>query len=184
MYSFEQIVEYFNQNKVIAYPTEAVFGLGCNPDSEQAVRELLKLKNRSENKGLILIASEPKFLLPYIDTTKLTDTEWQKFHTIGEQAITWIMPANPNVPKFLTGQFDTIAVRLCHLFAISQLCDVTQSAITSTSANLSGQHPCRTVQEVQQQFGANFPVLDMPTGNKTNPSEIRDIFTQHILRKG
>ncbi|MCT8673382.1 Sua5/YciO/YrdC/YwlC family protein, partial [Glaesserella parasuis] len=42
--------------QVIAYPTEAVFGLGCNPQSEQAVRSLLQLKNRPEEKGLILIA--------------------------------------------------------------------------------------------------------------------------------
>ena len=55
MYSFNQIVEKLKQNQVVAYPTEAVFGLGCNPQSEQAVRSLLKLKNRPEEKGLILI---------------------------------------------------------------------------------------------------------------------------------
>ncbi|MDP8033878.1 Sua5/YciO/YrdC/YwlC family protein [Pasteurella atlantica] len=184
MYSFEQIIEQFNQNKVIAYPTEAVFGLGCNPNSEQAIRALLKLKNRPEEKGLILLASDPKFLVPYIDETKLTKIEWQRFYHIDEQPITWIMPAKSSVPHYLTGKFDTIAVRLCKLFAISELCNATQSAITSTSANLSEMPPCRTINEVQQQFGKQFPILNAPTGGKTNPSEIRDIFTQYIFRRG
>ncbi|MDG6881166.1 t(6)A37 threonylcarbamoyladenosine biosynthesis protein RimN [Phocoenobacter uteri] len=184
MYSLEQVVEQFFQNNVIAYPTEAVFGLGCNPNSEEAVNRLLALKKRPKEKGLILIASEPKFLLSYIDTERLTEAEWQRFNTIQEQAITWIMPAKSSVPDYLTGQFDTIAVRLCKLFAISQLCTATQSAITSTSANLSGMPPCRTSDEVQQQFGISFPILNMPTANKANPSEIRDIFTQKIFREG
>ncbi|MDP8079822.1 Sua5/YciO/YrdC/YwlC family protein [Phocoenobacter skyensis] len=184
MYSFEQIIEQFNQNNVIAYPTEAVFGLGCNPHSEQAVQALLQLKNRPEDKGLILLASDPQFLLPYIDETKLTETEWNRFYQIGEQAITWIMPAKSTVSHYLTGKFDTIAVRLCKLFAISQLCNATQSAITSTSANLSGMPPCYTVEEVQQQFGEHFPILNASTGGKTKPSEIRDIFTQYIFRQG
>lgn len=93
MYSFNQIVEKLKQNQVVAYPTEAVFGLGCNPQSEQAVRSLLKLKNRPEEKGLILIAHQRELLLPYIDETMLTEQEWQRFEIVGEQAITWVMPA-------------------------------------------------------------------------------------------
>ncbi len=184
MFSFEEIIKKFNQDKVIAYPTEAVFGLGCNPNSEKAVNALLKLKNRPQEKGLIILASETKFLLPYIDTTKLTDIEWQRLNTIGEQAITWIVPAKKTTPLYLTGKFNSIAVRLCKLPTISQFCNATQSAITSTSANLTGQPPCRNINEIKQQFGDNFPILTGLTGGKLNPSEIRDIFTQTILRKG
>ena len=68
MKDIEQFVELLKQEKVIAYPTEAVFGLGCDPDSQQAVESLLTLKQRSWKKGLILIAANLQQLMPYIDT--------------------------------------------------------------------------------------------------------------------
>lgn len=184
MTTFNQIVEKLKQNQVVAYPTEAVFGLGCNPNSEQAVRKLLVLKSRPESKGLILIAPEWRFLQPYIDENRLSSAELQRFNQVSEKAITWIMPARNDVPSYLKGQFDSIAVRLCTIPAVVELCNATGFALTSTSANLTGSPPCRTAKEVTAQFGDDFPVLDMPTGGKSNPSEIRDIFTQQILRQG
>ena len=88
------------------------------------------------------------------------------------------------MPRYLTGQFDTIAVRLCHLPAVATLCEAAGFALTSTSANLTGLPPCRTAQEVYAQFGNDFPVLEQATGGAKQPSEIRDIFTQHIFRQG
>lgn len=184
MTTFNQIVEKLKQNQVVAYPTEAVFGLGCNPNSEQAVRKLLALKNRPESKGLILIAPEWQFLQPYIDENRLSSAELQRFNQVSEKAITWIMPVQKSVPTYLKGQFDSIAVRLCKIPAVVELCHATGFALTSTSANLTGLSPCRTASEIRSQFGDDFPVLDMPTGGKNNPSEIRDIFTQQILRQG
>lgn len=184
MTTIKQIAEKLKQDQVVAYPTEAVFGLGCNPNSEQAVKKLLALKHRPEEKGLILIAPHLDFLMPYIDDNRLSEKEWQHFHQISDKAITWIMPAKANVPSYLKGKFDSIAVRLCQVPAVEQLCNSVGFALTSTSANLSGLPPCKTVTEVLAQFGTHFPVLDMPTGGKSNPSEIRDIFTQQILRKG
>lgn len=184
MYSFNQIVEKLKQNQVVAYPTEAVFGLGCNPDDEMAVRKLLALKQRPEEKGLILIAPQRNFLLPYIDESKLSEAEWQRFAQPSDRAITWVMPAKKSVPRYLKGQFESIAVRLCQVPAVVELCQATGFALTSTSANLTGLPPCRTVQEVREQFGRDFPVLEAATGGRTNPSEIRDIFTQQIFRQG
>lgn len=184
MNNLENIVEQLKQNNVVAYPTEAVFGLGCNPNNESAVRALLTLKKRPEEKGLILIAPTKELLLPYIDERKLTAEHWQIFETPSERAITWVMPAKKDVSQYLTGQFDTIAVRLCRVTAVVELCQSTGFALTSTSCNLTGQEPCRTVEEVKLQFGADFPVLEADTGGKTNPSEIRDIFTQYTFRQG
>ena len=66
MNNLHEIITAFNQENVIAYPTEAVFGLGCNPNSEKAVRKLLALKKREERKGLILIAPTVELLLPVL----------------------------------------------------------------------------------------------------------------------
>lgn len=184
MFSFDQIVEKLKQNQVVAYPTEAVFGLGCNPNSESAVRQLLALKQRSQDKGLILIAPSRAFFRPYIDESKLSEKHWQRFEQSYSRPISWVMPAKPNVPRYLKGQFETIALRLCQVPAVVELCRATGFALTSTSANLSGQPPCRTVQEVMNQFGGHFPVVDAETGGQQNPSEIRDIFSQHIFRQG
>lgn len=184
MNNLAKIVEKFKQNQVIAYPTEAVFGLGCNPQSEQAVNLLLNLKNRPKEKGLIVIASKIEWLEPYIDRTKLTEVEWQRLNQIQTQAITWLVPTHPHTPSFLTGKFNTLAVRLCQTPAVVALCEATQSAITSTSANLSGQPPCRTAEDVYAQFGNAFPVLQGETEGRHNPSEIRDIFSQSVFRNG
>ncbi|QGM80190.1 Sua5/YciO/YrdC/YwlC family protein [Otariodibacter oris] len=184
MFSFNEIISRLQNDEVIAYPTEAVFGLGCNPNSETAVMKLLALKKRPIEKGLILIAPTKELLMPYIDTDKLSQQEWDIIETPMDKAITWVVPANPSTPNYLTGQFNSIAIRLCTIPAVTKLCQETGFALTSTSANLSGQEPCHTVQEVIAQFGEHFPVLDMQTGGKQNPSEIRDIFTQQILRAG
>ncbi|AHG73854.1 tRNA threonylcarbamoyladenosine biosynthesis protein RimN [Mannheimia sp. USDA-ARS-USMARC-1261] len=184
MNNFLEIVNQLKQEEVVAYPTEAVFGLGCNPQSEKAVRKLLALKQRPEEKGLILLASDLKYLLPYIDDNRMTEQAWQQLNQIGEQAITWIVPVKNSVPSYLTGKFDSIAVRLCKVPAVAALCEATGFALTSTSANLTGEPPCRNSEEVRIQFGEDFPALNAETLGRENPSEIRDIFTQQIFRQG
>ena len=184
MSNLDEIIARLQNNEVVAYPTEAVFGLGCNPNSEAAVQALLTLKQRPVEKGLILLASDLRYLRPFIDESRLTEKEWQSLTQVGTQAITWVVPAKKSVPRYLTGQFDTIAVRLCYLPAVATLCEAAGFALTSTSANLTGLPPCRTAQEVYAQFGNDFPVLEQATGGAKQPSEIRDIFTQHIFRQG
>lgn len=88
------------------------------------------------------------------------------------------------MPSFLTGQFDSIAVRICRHPAVQQLCELAGFALTSTSANLTGLPPCKTAEQVWSQFGAFFPVLDDKVGNAQNPSEIRDLFTGQLFRQG
>ena len=178
------LCQLLKQDQVIAYPTEAVFGLGCNPQSQSAVQKLLDLKQRTMEKGLILIAHDLALLLPYIDIQLLQDKHWQCLQAEYSRPTTWIVPARSDVPKFLTGQFNSIAVRLCQHQAVRQLCEVTGFALTSTSANLTGLSPCRTAEQVRSQFGENFPVLDMPVGEAVNPSEIRDLLTNKVIRQG
>ncbi|TCP94914.1 translation factor SUA5 [Cricetibacter osteomyelitidis] len=179
-----QIVEQLKQRQVVAYPTEAVFGLGCNPHSESAVQNLLILKNRPIEKGLILIAPTLDLLLPFIDENQLNEKNLAKLTALYVHPVTWIVPAKADVPIYLTGRFDSIAVRLCRHPAVVALCEQTGFALTSTSANLSGFEPCKTAIQVRSQFGENFPVLDMDVGNAERPSEIRDIFTDQIIRQG
>ncbi|TYG34906.1 tRNA threonylcarbamoyladenosine biosynthesis protein RimN [Lonepinella koalarum] len=178
------LVNSLKSDHVIAYPTEAVFGLGCNPLSQTAVEKLLILKQRSVEKGLILVAPDINFLLPFIDTKNFTSQNWERLQGQYDHPTTWVVPVRTDVPQFLTGKFNNIAVRLCRHPAVEQLCYAAGFALTSTSANLTGLPPCKTAADVRSQFGENFPVLDMPVGNATNPSEIRDLFTNQLFRQG
>ena len=151
---------------------------------ESAVRKLLDLKQRPIEKGLILVAPSLHFLQPFVDFSHLSDEQLARLQAQYEHPITWVVPAKAEVPHFLTGQFNSIAVRLCTHPAVKALCEKTGFALISTSANLTGLSPCRNADAVRSQFGADFPVLDEAVGQAQNPSEIRDLLTNQLFRQG
>ena len=173
-------IEVLNKENVIAYPTEAVFGVGCDPDSEVAVNRLLALKQRPMDKGLILIAASFEQLKPYIDDSMLTDAVFARW----PGPVTFVFPAPATTPRWLTGRFDSLAVRVTDHPLVVALCQAYGKPLVSTSANLSGLPPCRTVEEVRTQFGTDFPVVSGETGGRLNPSEIRDALTGELFRQG
>ncbi|MGV3344547.1 L-threonylcarbamoyladenylate synthase type 1 TsaC [Enterobacteriaceae bacterium LUAb1] len=182
--TFEYCIEILQQQGVIAYPTEAVFGLGCDPDSEQAVRQLLTLKQRPIEKGLILIAADYQQLLPYVADEQLTPTQRHRMNLCWPGAVSWVLPARSLTPKWLTGRFNSLAVRVSSHPDVRLLCQTFGKPLVSTSANLTGQPPCRTYDEVLAQFGHDFPVYPGETSGRKNPSEIRDIITGELFRQG
>ncbi|MEF3098194.1 L-threonylcarbamoyladenylate synthase [Raoultella ornithinolytica] len=177
-------VAVLNNEHVIAYPTEAVFGVGCDPDSETAVMRLLDLKQRPVEKGLILIAARFEQLLPYIDDSQLSEAQLATIFSCWPGPVTFVFPARKTTPRWLTGRFDSLAVRVTDHPLVVELCEAYGKPLVSTSANLSGQPPCRTTAEVHAQFGADFPVVNGLTGGRQNPSEIRDALTGELFRQG
>lgn len=182
--AIDKIIVSLHQEQVIAYPTEAVFGLGCDPDSELAVNKLLALKQRPWEKGLILIADNYEQLKSYIDDSQLTEEQKQAMFAMWPGPVTWVLPAKATTPKWLTGQFDTLAVRVTDHPLVKELCRQYGKPLVSTSANLSGLEPCRTTDEVVAQFKDSIPILDGAVGGRQNPSEIRDAKTGQLYRKG
>ncbi len=182
--NFQQIIDVLFNDEVIAYPTEAVFGLGCNPYSETAIQKLLALKKRPKEKGLILIAPSLDYLMDFIDIDALLPEQLTCLAKPSSPAITWLVPAKAMVSPWILGKFTRIAIRLCSHPDVIKLCKATGLPLISTSANLSGQSPARTVEEVRQQFGKNFPVLNGQVGDAANPSQIQDLVTKQILRQG
>ena len=180
--SLHVCVESLKKNAVIAYPTEAVFGLGCDPDSEEAIMALLKIKARPVEKGLILIAANYQQLLPYISDEQLTDEQRERMFSHWPGPVTFVVPSR--APRWLRGQFDSLAIRVSNHPDVQQLCLAYGKPLVSTSANFSGQEPCRNVQEITAQFGNDFPVLQGVTGGRQNPSEIRNVITGELIRQG
>lgn len=178
------VLQALNNQQVVAYPTEAVFGLGCDPDSEQAVEALLALKQRPRDKGLILIADSYAQLLPYIDDSQLSAERREQIFASWPGPVTWVMPAKPSTPQWLTGRFTSLAVRVSDHPLVKELCRQYGKPLVSTSANLSAQPPCRTAAAVKLQFGQSFPVLEGDVGGRQNPSEIKDAATGELIRQG
>lgn len=170
-----------HQGGMVAYPTEGVFGLGCDPRQEAAVRRILEIKGRSVNKGLILIAADFSQLHPYL--LPLTAEIRTRLDATWPGAVTWLLPARPKVPRWLRGQHDTLAVRVtAHPLAVC-LCRATGHAIVSTSANRSARPPARSVLHVRRALGSDVDyILPGTVGERAGPSEIRDGVTGQRLR--
>ncbi|MBI3480366.1 MAG: Sua5/YciO/YrdC/YwlC family protein [Nitrosomonadales bacterium] len=174
------LAAHLKRGGLIAYPTESCYGLGCDPANRNAVQRLLKLKQRPQRKGLILISSSYKQVARYLQP--ITHDEQIKLKNGGAQAITYLMPVLASAPRWLRGAHDTLAVRLtAHPYA-KQLCRTAHSALVSTSANRSGQRPAKTYAECRRLFGKQVLVLPGRVGKRKKPSTIRSWADGRIIR--
>ena len=179
-----QAASVLRQGGVIAYPTEAVYGLGCDPEKLDAVNKILDLKQRDKEKGLILVAANLEQLKKYIaplekDIEEKLLSSWKD----KTKAKTWIVPVKNNISELIKGKFDTIAIRVSHHPVVKSLCEAFSGAIVSTSANISTQEAARTAKEVKTTFNDNLDfILDGETNKNANPSEIRDALTDKVIR--
>lgn len=173
-------IDKIRKGRIIAYPTEAVYGLGCDPLNETAIHHLLSLKNRSIIKGLILIAANWAQLKPYV--TPLSDETLTRILSTWPGPVTWLLPASPKTPLWIKGAHDTVAVRITDHPIANALCDQFCSAIVSTSANVEGVPPAKTAQEVRKVFDKDVYVVGGAVGELSKPTEIRDGVTGKVVR--
>lgn len=180
----DQAAVVLQRGGVIAYPTEAVYGLGCDPKNLSAVKKILDLKQRKKEKGLILIASDYEQLKSYINPLdKIIENKLLESWKDQNTAITWLVPVDYNISIYLKGQFDTLAVRVSHHPIVKELCEKFGGAIISTSANIATQEAARTAEEVKQTFGDKVDfIIEGETNINAQPSEIRDALTDEIIR--
>ncbi len=176
-------VKHLRAGHVIAYPTEAVFGLGCDPANESAVRKLLLMKGRHESAGLVLIASGFSQLKRWI--AAVDETLLEKAMQTWPGPVTWLFPRADHVPDFVAGFHETIAVRITAHEPSRALCEAFGSALISTSANHTTAEPARTDLQVQEYFGSRLAgILAGELGDGEKPSEIRELVSGNIIRRG
>ncbi|HEY3515870.1 MAG TPA: Sua5/YciO/YrdC/YwlC family protein [Gammaproteobacteria bacterium] len=167
---------------VIAYPTEAVFGLGCLPRDRRAVMRVLAIKRRSWRKGLILIGAELAQLERYVvlppePRRGKVLASWPGPHT-------WVLDARPEAPRWITGGRPSVAVRLTAHPVAAELCRAVGEALVSTSANVSRRPPHRRLLKLRRDLGAEVDyVLAGPLGGLASPTAIRDGRSGRVLRK-
>jgi L-threonylcarbamoyladenylate synthase len=167
---------------IVAYPTEGVWGLGCDPLNRRAVARLLHLKRRDWSKGLILIASDFEQLMPYIELP--SRNALKRALSTWPGPTTWVFPASPFAPLWITGAHDTIAVRVTDHPVAAALCAAYGGAIVSTSANRSGREPARSATQVRLQLSNAIDAL-VPgaLGGLNQPTTIRHVISGMILRR-
>jgi L-threonylcarbamoyladenylate synthase len=168
---------------LIAYPTEGVWGLGCDPRSEAATLKLLALKQRDVAKGLILIASDETQLAPFIDMAALDAAQRDAVRASWPGPNTWIVPASKEAPRWITGAHDGIAVRVTAHPLVRALCDDFGGALVSTSANIASEPSPRRRAELDPRIVAGVDaVADGETSGLSGPSSIRDARDGQRLR--
>lgn len=170
---------YLDQGKIMAYPTEAVLGLGCDPFNEKAVLQLLALKQRDVHKGLILLINDWSQLPALIE--KVPDQLLERVGATWPGPVTWLFPKSPLIPSWLSGSHSSIAIRMSAHPLAQQLCK--EGPIVSTSANRSGLEPARDEQSLREQFPMGIDVLlSGSLGGALKPSEIYDVLSGERLR--
>ena len=176
-----EAVRHIAAGGVIAYPTDTVYGLGCNPFNAAAVLHLLALKQRSPAHGVILIGSEIDQFAPFLQP--LTRTITGRIHRANGSPVTWVLPCRPDTPAWLTGKHDTLAVRVTDHPVAAALCRAWGGALVSTSANIHGHRPATSPLQVRKAFNGLLDyILHNPDGATNRPSTIRDGLTGEVLR--
>lgn len=170
-----------HQGGIVAHACEGVWGLACDPFCERAVRRILALKARSEEKGLIVIGADPSYFdheLSQVSASTRLDVmaSWPGH-------ITWILPTT-RFPVWICGRAETVACRVPDHQLSRELATTAAIPLVSTSANLSGRSPLRTQVDVEAQFGhhVDFVLPSEINVNSMGPSKIFDARTGKQLR--
>jgi L-threonylcarbamoyladenylate synthase len=168
---------------VLAYPTEAVWGLGCDPDDEASVLRLLELKRRPLEKGLILVAAHLDPLRRWLDLPALPPERLAVVLASWPGPHTWVMPAAADAPRWITGGRDSIAIRISADPVVSALCEAFGGALVSTSANIGGEPPAHRRADLDPALcEAVDGIVAGETGGLAQPTPIRLARDGSILR--
>lgn len=166
---------------VIACPTEAVWGLSCDPDNPEAVERLLALKSRPVEKGLILVAGDIKHFDGLL--ADLPDVQRQKLAMSWPGPNTWLVPHRNRIPDWICGEHESVAVRVTGHPLLAALCSAWGGPLVSTSANPSGCRAPLAGFQVRRYFSNRLDyLLPGSIGGADRPSVIRDLATDRVIR--
>ncbi|MDY7117743.1 L-threonylcarbamoyladenylate synthase [Halomonas sp. SSL-5] len=166
---------------VIAYPTEAVWGLGCDPDSDDALARLLRLKRRDPAKGVILVAARIEQFAPWL--AGLPTELYASLAAGWPGPNTWLVPDNGRSHALVHGEHDRVALRVSAHPLVAALCEAFGGPIVSTSANVASEPPAMSADQIRDIFGDELDaIVEGELGGLERPSTIRDLVTGRVLR--
>jgi L-threonylcarbamoyladenylate synthase len=147
-FSIRHAAKIIRQGGVLAYPTDTIYGLGCDPLNRGAVERINLIKNRPLSKHFILLAGSIEQLEPLLDI----DDRQKKTIQQTTKPTSWIVKASRNTPAWLTDSEHQLTVRISQHPLVQRLCLLLGHAIISTSANPSGRHPAKNSIQIHQYF--------------------------------
>ena len=170
------------QGNIIAYPTEAVWGLGCDPYNETAVNKILRVKDRSINKGLILIGGSVDQFEPLLSGLGIVHRDTLNASWPGH--VTWLVPDPDNlIPQWIKGSHQSVAIRVSAHPVVQKLCSTFAGPLVSTSANVAGEEEIRSRIILEDKFANHLAcIVDGEIGQAVKPSEMRELFSGNVIR--
>lgn len=174
--------EFLKKGKLIAYPTEAVWGFGCDPYNKKSVLKILEIKKRPIEKGLILLAADVQQISELL--VNLSGSQINLLRETWPGPTTWLIPDTKKLfPRWLKGDYESIAIRVSAHPLLKDLTYQYGKPIVSTSANKSGEAEVKTRLTLEEQFADKIDyILEGELGGRSSPSQIRDIVTGAVLR--
>ena len=142
----EEIINTLNNGGVIAYVTDTVWGLGCLPDNEKAVKRIYEIKKREAQKPLILMSNEIYNLLDYVKPIPKVGQQLIKKYFPG--ALTIVTDKSDKTPDYITSNMPTVGIRIPNNKVFKEICEIIPNhVLATTSANLSHQPSAKTYEQ-------------------------------------
>ena len=142
----DQIIKVLENGGVIAYVTDTVWGLGCLPTNEQAVKKIYEIKKREAKKPLILMSNEIYNLLDYVKPIPKIGQKLIKKYFPG--ALTIVTDKSDKTPDYITSSMPTVGIRIPDNEVFKQICEIIpEHVLATTSANLSNQPSAKTYEQ-------------------------------------
>lgn len=179
--TLDPAIQVLQDGGIIAYPTEAVYGLGCRADDRAAVERICKLKGRPIAQGVIVLIDDLDQLGDWIEP--ITDPQLERLRSTWPGPVTWLIPATNSCPAWLRGKHAGLAVRQSAHPLCRELVGALDVPLVSTSANRSGQPPATSAAEASAIFGDEVElIIDGSLGGSDEPSAIYDLVTGNRVR--
>lgn len=183
--SIDKAVQIMLSGGIVAFPTETYYGLAVDASNEFALKKLYKLKQRDPKKAMIVIIED------FADIETVAAYVPERYVPLIEKywpgALTLIFPARENLSSLLTGQGETVGVRVSPHPVAKALVREMKKPITATSANLSGGDPAKSAFEVRRIFGDRIDFIldggETVAGNCSTIVGLKDL-TLTVLREG
>ncbi len=174
-------VKLLKRGGIIAYPTESVYGLGCDATNLNAIAQLLSIKNRPQAKGLIILVSHIEQAFEFIAPLNQQQIETIKQPNI--RATTWLLNKSSHLSPLLVGKHDKIAVRVTSNPVAKNLCQLLNKPLVSTSCNLSSKPASSHVSIVRNQMKMKLNLILSGSCGGQLPSRIVDLQSSRIIRE-
>ncbi len=175
-------VEWLNAGKILAHPTESIWGLGCDALNEEAVNLIFKIKKRDKKKSFILLVKSLESFEKYLIEINMEDKTFLSKHWPGPY--TFLIKYNKYLPSHLKNESGKIAIRVSNHLPIKTLFESFYGFIVSTSANISGEENINDPVQIMNYFEyEEMAYYDEIIGNNKSPSTIIDLESREIIRE-